>query len=204
MFITDKRIDAHLAERETVPESQTELADLRAIYPDPLPGTHTWEYRWEQPTPEQLAKNPRTMPKLIQGARALKLSEVKEKTNDFATLDLGSLRWLQDRHSVVMPAFDKKNPRKDDATAIREALLQHIKDGKSEAPKPATTAKNAQKAQGPVAIPTDIAEMDEQEIETQAATMGLHDEWVKLGSKNVDDKRRWLAGKRLHQLAGAV
>lgn len=198
MIIDDKRIDDAFTERRTRPESSDELAQMQRVFPDPIPATHIWEYRWEQPDATTLKKNPRTLPTLVQGVRELTLAEVRKLTKDFSTLGLGELRWLQERHGAPMLPLEKGAPRKEELPAIREALLAHIKasGGKDAAVKPAVQSQGDNASPGAVVLPEDIAAMNEAGLETEAAKLGLHDDFTRMSRVTLPNKRAWLAGKR--------
>lgn len=198
MLGTDTKIDETFSTGRDRPENRDELARMQRKYPPDLPATHTWDYRWEDPSSEALAKNRYLMPTLVYGPRELTLAEIAAKTKDFETLGHGELRWLFDRNHVKALPLDAKAPKLDEVQGLREAIRAHVKTNpETAAPNPrAVTATKPTSSQAAVALPSDIAGMDRAAIETAAATMGVHDEWKKLSGKSIQMQREWLASKR--------
>lgn len=198
MMMDDTKIDEAYSSRTTRPENKDELAAMQRVYPPTLAATHTWDYRWEDPTPEQLARSRYAMPMLIQGPRELTLSEIAAKTKNFETLGHGELRWVYERHNVrALPLVEGKPPL-DEVEALRGAIQAHIKTNPAESkPKPnAVRASQPTAAQGAVALPAEIAAMDGPSIETAAAQGGWHEEYKKIAGKPLPVRREWLATKR--------
>lgn len=199
MIITDTKTDETFGIRRTRPENKDELTAMQRVMPPDLPATHTWDYHWEDPTPEQLAKNRYLLPELVMGPRELTLTEIAARTKDYETLGHGELRWLFDRNQVKALPLDPKAPKLDEVQGLRQALRAHVKAN------PATTAPNPKAVpatrptpgQAAVALPSDVAAMDKNAIETAAASLGAHEDWKRVGGKSIQVQREWLATRRL-------
>lgn len=194
MFYDDKKIDESFCERVTIFQNREELHQSYRVKPPELPATHTWGYRYEEP---DLAKNRHAMPRLIEGPRELTLDEIREKSKDFDTLGLAELRWIVQRYSIQMLPLKKGEKSKDELVGIREAIRHYIAHRPKEEAKPAKQVRASSPAapEGTV-LPDDIAAMDDAALETLAAEIGVHEEYMKLADKAVAVRRDFLARKR--------
>lgn len=218
MIISDTKLDEAHSARRVRPENRDELAAMQRVMPEDLPATHVWEYRWEPPSEEELARNRYLLPTLACGPRELGLAEIAGRTKDFETLGHGELRSLFDRHKVKAMPLDPKAPRADEVEGLRKALRAHLaaqaKAGPAEAgpggvqatrgTSPATAGAGHPLGTGPIVLPPDIAAMDKGGVETAAATLGVHDDWRRVSGKPIQVQRDWLARQRLAAQAKAA
>lgn len=195
MLDTLNKIDETYSERRTRPESSDQYKELQRTYPRELPATHTWDYRWEDPSPEALAKNRFLLPELVRAPRELSLSEISAATKNFETLGHGELRFLFDRYKMkVLPA--EKGKQVDEVVAVREAVRAHFKDNpQSSAPHPKAIKHTPATPAQIVNMPDDIAKFSIADIDTESAKLGVHDEF-KRQRRDLPSLRSWLAGKR--------
>lgn len=196
MIFTDTKIDEAFSIRRTRPENKDELVAMQRVCPPDLPATHTWDYSWEQPTPEELARNRYLLPTLVEGPRELTLSEIASKTKDFESLNHGELRWLFDRNKVKALPLDPKGPKLDEVQGLRLAIRAHVKANPIEAAPNPRAVQVTRPTVGAVALPSDIAAMSKADIETAAGTLGAHEDWKKIANKDIKVQREWLASRR--------
>lgn len=200
MLHKDTKISEHFSQRESQPENTDEyLAELR-ISPRDLPSTHVHEYWWEDRATKE---NPRLLPVMYSRVRELNLDEIAKQSDDFAKLPLSELRQLVDTHKVKMLAMpngkDGKPIKQDDDDAIRDALRAHLKSAPKDSLSPRASVpvrSNTHKPAKVIALPEDIAKMNQADIETQAATIGKSEEYRSVKDKNVHLQRQWLASMR--------
>lgn len=196
MIDTVLKIDETYSERRSRPESTEQYKELQRTYPRELPATHTWDYRWEDPTPQALSKNRYLLPELVRSPRELTLSEISAHTKNFETLGHGELRFLFDKHKMKVLSAEKGKPAVDEIVALREAIRLHFKaNPQSSSPNPKAIQQTKPSAAQAIALPDDIARMGIPEIDTEAAILGFHDEFKKQ-RRDLPTLRGWLANKR--------
>jgi hypothetical protein len=194
MLHETKRIDESFDQITTTFESREEYERELRTDPYPVPATHVWEYRYEDPTPEQLAKNRYLMPKKIRGPRELGLSEIAGKTKDYETLGLAELRYLCDKYKVPQKSLEKGEPKQDEQTALRGALREFVKVGPTIKDEPKTV--QAPQVEPASVLPADIATMDEPTMRTLMTKLGKREEFLKLAGKSMAEKRAFVAKVR--------
>lgn len=213
MEFSYRKLDESYSELTITPQDRNaDLADLLRTFPQPLPATHTFEFRWED---QATTKRPNALPKLILGPRELTIQEIAERTKQFETLSLAELRWLAERHKVQPKPLVKGQKLQDDVTTLREGLRELLagESSKTAAANAKTPDKKPVQGQGKdadktgaVVLPPDIAAMSEAELETEAATLNVHEEYMQAHGKKatIAARRAWIAGKRAKQAEETV
>lgn len=196
MIFEDTKLDESFSERRSRPESRDELLTMQRVLPPALPATHVWEYRWVDPSADELKRNRYLLPQLVQGPRELTLQEVSDASKSFESLKLGELKWLLNRHAPVMPPLKEGEDKQGEEEAIRQALVAHLKAHPDQSPKNAVKASRSDQRR-PSVIDDDIAAMDDKQMETKSAELGLHSEYKnECRGKPLTWKREWLSTKR--------
>lgn len=198
-IIERTKLDGGYIRERLRPENTNELQQMQQNRPPKLPATHVWEYVWIDPTPEELARNPRLMPVEERGPRELSLIEIAAKSKDFETLTHGELRWLFDKHKVVALPATKDNPKPDELQSLKDSLRAHVKKHPPTAQSKKAVQANMGEVKGwtttPIAISDDIAGMSKADIKTQAGVNGWLDEFAKQ-PQDLPSLRAWLSERR--------
>lgn len=200
----DEKIDQSFSRRRIQFQSRSEYQAFCRIAPDGIPATHKFVIEHVQPTPEALKKNPALLPTVEMGCIPLGIKDIGERTHDFEDLSTIQLKWLTETYGITQdpPPVDATGkpipmPRLTEKEALIAALRKHLK---TETAKPAKGEEK--KPQTPVISPT-VAAMSEAQMETEAAKLGVYEQFKKLRGRPVVE-RRMLISKAIAEKGEAV